>query len=236
MSRNLSGKVLCGVRNPSAAAPRRGSVHVVRTDVHGWTRGLTSAEAGGCLPALGRVTWGRAPGQAYEPRGAVRPAPLNARAFAGEPFGAVWGPARGTASGADTCALRIPRESHTSGAGKAISRCPLSPPWAGGSPSGSERRSGCAPQHFGQGLGARTPTSSPRLRGRRGMRAAPRSPTPPPPPRGRPGWLKAPAREQPAKKPCGRNFLSPLPSPSWTPEGYEGEGGKKGREGGKRGG
>lgn len=226
---NCSAKVLYGVQNPSAAALWRGSIHVVHMDVHGWTRGLTSAEAESCLPALGRVTRGRAQGQACEPRGAVRPAPLNDRAFAREPFGAVWGPARGKAAGADTCALCAPRESPESGAGKAISRCPLSPPRNWGSPSGSERRSGGAPQHFGQGLGAGTPTSSPHLRGGGGCAQPPASP-------GLAGVVKASIWEQSAKKPCGRNFLYPLPSPSWTPEGYEGEGGKKGREGGKRGG
>jgi len=169
------GKVLCGVRNPGAAALWRGSVHVVRTDAHGWTRGLAPAEAGACLPALGHATRDGAAGQACEPRRAVRLAPLRARALAREPLGAVWGPAWGSGAGADTCAPPTPRESPESGAGTASSRCPLSPPGAWGSPPGSERSSGGAPRHLGLGLGAQTPASSPHLRGRRGMRAAPRS-------------------------------------------------------------
>lgn len=63
-SMNCSGKVLCGVQNLSAVTLWRGSVHVVHTDVRGWTRGPASAEEGACLPALGRLTRGRAPGQA----------------------------------------------------------------------------------------------------------------------------------------------------------------------------
>lgn len=127
MSRNRSGKVLCGVQNLSAAALWRGSVHVVHTDLHGWMRGLTSAEAGACLLALGHVKRDRALGQACEPRGAVRVAPLNARAFAGESCGAVWGQARGKADGTDTCALCAPREPLKQGRRGNLPLPPLTP-------------------------------------------------------------------------------------------------------------
>lgn len=189
--------------------------------------GLASAKVGACLPTLGHVTRDRAPGQACDPRGAVQPAPLSAHDFTGAPCRAVWGPAQDKSAATDTCALCTPRESRERGAGRAASCCPLSPPVGLGLAIQGERCSGGAPRNFEQGLRVRTPHLLPSPAG---------VVCSPPARRGRPGRVKAPSPEQPAKKACGRNFLSPLPSPSWTPEGYEGEGGKKGREGGKRGG
>lgn len=119
----------------------------------------------------------------------------DARAFVGEPCGAVWGPERRKAAGTDTCAPGTPRESPESGAGGAISRCSrLPPPRAWGSPSGSERRSkGCPPSILGTGSG-RGPPPPPLTcgGGGGGMRAAPPRLPPPPPSPGQAGVGQSP--------------------------------------------
>lgn len=144
-----------------------------------------------------------------------------------------WGPVRGRTEGADTCALCAPRESPGSGASRAVPRCTLiSSPGLGARCSAARGAQRVPHSIWGMSSG-RSPPPPPLTCGYGGGCCQLH---PPSTLRDQPGGVEAPIQEQPAEKPCGRNFLSPLPSPSWTPEGYEGEGGKKGREGGKRGG
>lgn len=131
------------------------------------------------------------------------------------------------AAGADTCArVHLEGDPREDGAGHLSSPTPpglgarhLAPRGAQGVfPGILDRGSGCGSTAYSFTCGAAADAGSP--------------PSQPGPAEGAKPPPRAPARRETARQ----KLSVPSSLPSWTPEGYEGEGGKKGREGGKRGG